>query len=114
MSARALLALPGHVLLATEGHDAHLLASLPHGGMADVLTLFTAPSARRRGHGQALMAHLISEAKAAGCVGLTLEVRSGNAPARALYEAMGLRPAHVRPGYYASPVEDAVVYTLMF
>ena len=39
----------------------------------------------------------------------SLEVRSGNAPAIALYESMGYRALRVRQDYYSDPVEDAVI-----
>jgi ribosomal-protein-alanine N-acetyltransferase len=39
----------------------------------------------------------------------TLEVRRSNAPAIALYLALGYRQIGVRPNYYAEEREDAIV-----
>jgi ribosomal-protein-alanine N-acetyltransferase len=39
----------------------------------------------------------------------TLEVRRSNEAAHALYEALGFRVAAVRPRYYSSPEEDALI-----
>jgi ribosomal-protein-alanine N-acetyltransferase len=39
----------------------------------------------------------------------TLEVRTSNAPATALYEQFGFRPAGLRRGYYHDNKEDAVI-----
>ena len=40
---------------------------------------------------------------------LTLEVRSSNAPARALYEKLGFAQVGRRPNYYRNPKEDALI-----
>ena len=39
----------------------------------------------------------------------TLEVRTSNAPAIALYEQLGFRSAGTRPRYYRDTGEDAVI-----
>ncbi len=44
----------------------------------------------------------------------TLEVRRSNAPAIALYGALGYRQVGMRPRYYAEENEDAIVMTLEF
>jgi [ribosomal protein S18]-alanine N-acetyltransferase len=41
-----------------------------------------------------------------------LEVRAGSAGAIALYERLGFVAVGRRPGYYRSPVEDAVLMRL--
>jgi ribosomal-protein-alanine N-acetyltransferase len=53
----------------------------------------------------------------AWCVGrgageVELEVRAGSAGAIALYERRGFVAVGRRPGYYRSPVEDAVLMRL--
>ena len=44
----------------------------------------------------------------------TLEVRRSNAPAIALYRALGYQEVGIRPRYYAEENEDAIVMTLEF
>lgn len=114
-TAAKLLAQPGHLLLETRHPDrpsAHILARvIPHAPV-DVLTLYTPPSHRRLGMARALLEHLITEARDAKCPTVTLEVRASNAAARQLYELLAFRPAATRKGYYDTPREDAVVYTL--
>jgi ribosomal-protein-alanine N-acetyltransferase len=68
-------------------------------------------SVRRKGVGSALLRHLIDGARVRGCRRATLEVRPGNAPARALYEAFGFDVVGTRPGYYADTGEDALLLT---
>lgn len=79
-------------------------------GVAHVLRIAVAPDVRRRGHGTALLAHLVGWAAATGAVEVTLEVRADAAPARALYRAAGFGEVGVRPRYYAGGV-DAVLMT---
>jgi ribosomal protein S18 acetylase RimI-like enzyme len=52
--------------------------------------LFVAPSARRLGVARALMLHAIAFARQDGALRLTLETAADNAPARALYESLGM------------------------
>jgi len=55
---------------------------------------------RRRGGGTRLLERLLDEARRAGARRVTLEVREGNAPARALYEKHGFLTTHRRPAFY--------------
>ena len=64
---------------------------------------------RRRGFGAALVRHALAVGRSQGARRATLEVRTSNAPARALYERLGFRTTSVRRGYYTRPVEDALV-----
>lgn len=113
-AASNLLAQPHHLLLATtqDAEEAYVFASLMPGAPADILTLYTHPNQRRRGHARLLLNTLIQKAKMAGCPSLTLEVRAGNTAARALYESLQFQQLATRPGYYQNPREDAVVYSL--
>ena len=70
-----------------------------------------APRARRQGVGGALIGALVGRARETGLSFLTLEVREGNAPARALYAACGFAEVGRRKGYYDGPREDAVLMT---
>lgn len=69
------------------------------------------PSRRRRGLASALLTRLMAGGRARGCARATLEVRPGNGPARALYEAFGFSVVGHRPGYYADTGEDALLLT---
>ena len=77
-----------------------------------VLNIATAVEARRRGIGRALMEEAASQGRRRGARIATLEVRRSNAPAIALYRALGYREVGVRPNYYAEEREDAIVMNL--
>ena len=77
------------------------------GNEAHVTNILVAPEARNRKVGLRLMLGLIDAAIEIGACHLTLEVRSGNQAARALYARLGLAPVGVRKGYYAD--DDALV-----
>lgn len=76
-----------------------------------VLDVVTAPEARRRGIGRALMIAATEEAARRGATRALLEVRRSNAPAIALYRALGFLHDTVRRGYYQDG-EDAVLMSL--
>ncbi|MEZ4437105.1 MAG: ribosomal protein S18-alanine N-acetyltransferase [bacterium] len=78
---------------------------------ADLAEIAVAPRARRQGLGRRLVDHLVAEARARGVARIYLEVRAGNAAARALYAATGFSPCGRRRRYY-SDGEDAVLYRL--
>ncbi len=65
------------------------------------------PPGRRRGIATALLSEMIRRAGADRQY--TLEVRTSNAPAIALYERFGFRSAGTRPRYYQDTGEDAVI-----
>jgi ribosomal-protein-alanine N-acetyltransferase len=65
------------------------------------------PAMRRRGIARALLEQMIE--RAGRDREYTLEVRTSNAPAIALYERFGFRPAGTRPRYYRDNGEDAVI-----
>lgn len=67
---------------------------------------------RRKHTGTLLLEKMISCGKSRELAFLTLEVRVGNQPAIALYEAMGFLPVGRRKNFYQKPVEDAFLYTL--
>ena len=70
------------------------------------------PDMRRRGAADALLSALEARARELRLSFLTLEVRSGNAPAIALYAKHGYRAAGRRNNYYEKPTEDALIMTL--
>ncbi len=65
------------------------------------------PAARRRGIGVRLLDAMLERAGLDSSY--TLEVRTSNAPAIALYERFGFRAAGTRPRYYQDTGEDAVI-----
>lgn len=70
------------------------------------------PAYRRQGIATALLAELEAYGKAHDLTRITLEVRASNQKAIALYEQMGYEKEGVRPGFYDSPKEDALIYSL--
>ncbi len=103
------LELPGVFVL----HD-------PRGGMvmarvaageAEILTLAVLPEQRRQGLARALLLEAVRQCAALAAEALFLEVATRNAPARALYEALGFAQVGLRRGYYADG-DDALVMRL--
>ncbi len=79
-------------------------------GEIELHQIATRPSARRRGLGRRLMAHLLAEGRRLGATRVALEVRAGNQAAIALYRQFGFLPAGVRRGYYQREGEDALLF----
>ncbi len=65
------------------------------------------PSLRRRGYARALLEEMLE--RAGPDEAYTLEVRTSNAPAIALYERFGFRSSGTRPRYYHDTGEDAMI-----
>ena len=84
-----------------------------YGGMmlvteeAHITTVVTRPERRRARVATRLMLELVSRAVRKGTRSLTLEVRSSNQAAQALYRRFGMAPVGVRKKYYVS--EDALI-----
>ena len=78
-------------------------------GETDMMNVAVHPDYRRRGIAEALVTALVVELKNRGSHCLTLEVRSSNAPARALYEKLGFAHIGTRKNYYRNPKEDALI-----
>ena len=76
---------------------------------SDMMNLAVAPQCRRQGIARSLITALIAALRKKGSGSLTLEVRTSNAGAIALYEAMGFSTVGRRPNYYFHPKEDALV-----
>jgi ribosomal-protein-alanine N-acetyltransferase len=81
-------------------------------GEAHIHNLAVPPEMRRNGLGKRLLAFALQAARRRGARAVHLEVRAGNAPARALYRAMGFEEVGRRRSYYSSPVEDAILLSL--
>ncbi len=76
-----------------------------------VLNIAVDPDLRRRGLGTRLLLAAARDGAARGQVEITLEVRAGNADARAFYRRHGFDEAGLRVGYYSDDGEDAVIMT---
>ena len=78
-------------------------------GELEIVNVAVAPAFRGQGLGRALLRFFLAQARARGAVRAVLEVRSSNAPARALYAGGGFVQVGVRKRYYADSGEDALV-----
>jgi ribosomal-protein-alanine N-acetyltransferase len=100
------------VLLATDGAGGVILGFavvwLVHDEL-HVLNVAVAPEARRLGVARAVLGKVEAGAREQGARVAMLEVRRSNAPAIALYLALGYREVGIRPRYYAEDGEDAIV-----
>ena len=70
-----------------------------------------APDFRRQGVADALISALMTRAEELNLAFVTLEVRAGNEPAKALYAIHGFVPVGRRKNYYDLPKEDAILMT---
>lgn len=80
-----------------------------------LLNLTVAPAHQRQGHAVSLLDALMLHSRACGAHSVWLEVRHGNARARAVYGRYGFRERGMRRGYYPAPGnqrEDAVVMAI--
>jgi len=89
--------------LFTYGNGVELHATSPELAAGESVD----PAARRRGVGRELLQAMID--RAGSDERYTLEVRTSNAPAIALYERFDFRSAGMRPRYYRDTGEDAVI-----
>ena len=102
-----------HVFLAaTTGENVlgyvGMMVVLDEGYISNVAV---APEARRQGVGRALIEALLKRAEEMHLAFVTLEVRSSNAAAIALYSGFGFEPVGRRKNYYDKPSEDALLMT---
>ncbi|MGH8946208.1 MAG: ribosomal protein S18-alanine N-acetyltransferase [Acidimicrobiia bacterium] len=92
-------------------HDGERLAgfggAMVVGEEAHVTNLLVSPDRRRQGVATRLLGELVRSAVERGARHLTLEVRTRNRAARALYGKLGFAPVGVRRGYYGD--DDALI-----
>ena len=104
------------VIIAAEGEDGTVLG---YAGLQTVLdegyinNVAVDQRFRRQGVADELIAAFVRFGRAKLAF-LTLEVRSSNAPAIALYAKHGFREVGRRKNYYDDPREDAILMTLEF
>src|SRR5690348_1032313 len=96
----------GVCLAATDGDrlSGYLVCSR-YDQVFHLMNIAVDPSARRRGMACRLLETMFERAGADASY--TLEVRTSNAPAIALYERFGFKAAGTRPRYYQDTGEDA-------
>jgi ribosomal-protein-alanine N-acetyltransferase len=78
---------------------------------AHVVTVAVLPEVRRNGYGAAIVHGLMNVAIENGMSVATLEVRTSNQAARALYGRYGFYEVGLRKRYYSDNHEDAVIMT---
>ena len=70
------------------------------------------PNYRKQGIASKLLEKFLTYCKSQGCVAYTLEVRSSNKGAKALYEKYNFKQDGIRKGYYEDNKEDAIIMWL--
>jgi [ribosomal protein S18]-alanine N-acetyltransferase len=75
-------------------------------------TVGVASKYQRRGIGRRLVNEIGKNFRLLGVTKVLLEVRDSNLAARGLYRSLGFREMSRRYGYYADPIEDAVLMCL--
>ena len=112
---------PRRISLVAEGKGGKLagfvVASLVPGSggstpESELESIVTALAHQRRGVARELFAVLKMELRRQGAREVILEVRDGNHSAQGFYRFLGFREEGRRAGYYADPVEDAVLMRL--
>jgi ribosomal-protein-alanine N-acetyltransferase len=78
-------------------------------GVCELESVAVLPENRGQGIGRALFDAVADWALASGAARMELEVRASNHRGIKLYERAGLRREGLRPAYYQSPEEDAVL-----
>jgi ribosomal-protein-alanine N-acetyltransferase len=81
---------------------------------AELESIAVAGEFQRRGVARELFSGLIGVLGRSGVEEIMLEVRAGNGVALGLYRSVGFVEEGRRRGYYADPVEDAVLMRLRF
>lgn len=101
--------------------NAHLFVAEAHGAVAglavfqlvcdeaNLYAVSVAPMWQRKGIARALLEHAFCALGALGAQKFFLEVRAQNAPARALYSALGFAQIGLRRQFYSGPADDAVL-----
>ncbi len=82
-------------------------------GETELLRIAVDKDYRNMKFGSVLLKAYIENEKE-NCNEFFLEVRCGNASARALYKKFSYEEIGIRKNYYSNPVEDAVIYGIKF
>lgn len=79
---------------------------------AHITNIAVHPNYRQQGIASKILEKLLSYCKTQGCTAYTLEVRSSNGAAKALYKKYNFKQDGVRKGYYEDNKEDAILMWL--
>jgi ribosomal-protein-alanine N-acetyltransferase len=104
------LSKPKGICLAAKGPDGNLVGFLicsRYDQVWHLMNIAVDPPERRRGVAVALLQRMLDAAGPDDA--FTLEVRTSNDPAIALYERFGFKPAGTRKRYYQDTGEDAMI-----
>ncbi len=92
-----------------EGHIVGYCGSVLVLDEGDITNVAVLESRQSRGIGRQLVQALLQKTGERSVTRMHLEVRQSNERAIALYESLGFRRIGIRPGYYESPTEDAIL-----
>lgn len=95
-----------------DGALAGFLIAAVIAGQAEIESVAVAPERQRRGIGTMLLSAAVPPLRGSGVAEIFLEVRACNLAAQALYRAVGFTECGRRTGYYADPVDDAILLRL--
>jgi GNAT superfamily N-acetyltransferase len=102
------LAIPAaFAALSDEGRIVALAYGALHNGLLCYESVITDNRRRRQGGGRRIVGALAAWARDQGAIGACLEVEADNAPARALYDAVGLKRELYRYHYRREPAEKS-------
>lgn len=103
-----------HFLVAECGEIAGYIGVQEICGEAYITNVAVFEGFRKKGIGRTLLREAAEGASSRGCEFITLEVRTSNSAAIALYESEGFEKVGIRKNFYASPNEDGAIYTKYF
>ena len=103
---------PTLFVLRSAGDAVAFVAARIHIPEMDIVNLAVRPDRRGRRLGGLLLSSLLAEVASTGVKTVFLEVRAGNGEALKLYRRAGFRETQRRRGFYAEPVEDAILMRL--
>lgn len=93
-----------------EGELVGIIGLFRMGEDGEIGNVAVLPKARRQGIAERLLQTVLTYGSTeSGMRNFTLEVRSGNLPAQALYAKYDFRTEGIRPGFYRNPAEDALI-----
>ncbi len=99
------------VVVGADGRLAGFIVTRCIADEVEILNLAVAPAERRRGLARSLLEAALAAVRESGIRRAFLEVRESNAAAIALYRRQGFAETGRRSRYYASPAEDAMVFS---
>ncbi len=103
---------PTLFVLRSAGDTVAFVAARIHIPEMDIVNLAVRPDRRGRGLGGLLLSSLLGGVASTGVKTVFLEVRAGNEEALKLYRRAGFSETQRRRGFYAEPVEDAILMRL--